>query len=492
MRRWHAARAGFMVFAIALGAMLVLAASLVYSQPERGLAGDTQVAKYLGADTCRLCHEDGPRGQFKDDFVRLTEYKVWKKDKHSQAYEVLRGARSQQMGTLLDIADVTKDARCLNCHAANVPVALRQSIEGQAYKLEDGVSCDACHGPSSLWLTPHFTEPGWRTKASTEKKKLGFFNVRDPAERAQICLSCHLGNGAEGKIITHDMLAAGHPPLPSIEVATFGESMPRHWRTMKEKGPKIWAAFHMDPDKELEQTRLVVVGGAVALRAALDLLAFQAEKDPRESAWPELARMDCYACHHDLKTESWRQKRGYAGRPGRPQMLAWPGALGKLAVRYAGEDEARLVHNERTLAQAFSVQPFGARHQVASAAHAFSQWSNSLVQRLEGKIYDQAAARGLLRGLCTLAQDEVLDYDSARQIVWAFQAIYHDLEPKPNDAAIQKIFHALAGELKLDLPSGTERTVVSELAEQWKKVGEYNPYRFQSLVAELAKQLPRD
>src|SRR5262249_60064558 len=31
--------------------------------------------------------------------------------------------------------------------------------------------------------------------------------------------------------------------------------------------------------------------------------------DGPKGAWPEFAEYDCYACHHDLKVSSWRQKR---------------------------------------------------------------------------------------------------------------------------------------------------------------------------------------
>jgi hypothetical protein len=32
------------------------------------------------------------------------------------------------------------------------------------------------------------------------------------------------------------------------------------------------------------------------------------------SRWPEFAELECYQCHHDLRSDSWRIARGYAGR----------------------------------------------------------------------------------------------------------------------------------------------------------------------------------
>ncbi len=43
-------------------------------------------------------------------------------------------------------------------------------------------------------------------------------------------MSCHVGNATQGKVVTHPMFAAGHPPLPPIEVASFSKNEPQHWR----------------------------------------------------------------------------------------------------------------------------------------------------------------------------------------------------------------------------------------------------------------------
>ena len=57
----------------------------------------------------------------------------------------------------------------------------------------------------------------------------------DPVKRATKCASCHIGNPGEQKVVTHAMYAAGHPPLPGLETATFSDAMPRHWEYLREK-----------------------------------------------------------------------------------------------------------------------------------------------------------------------------------------------------------------------------------------------------------------
>src|SRR5262249_6382040 len=140
----------------------------------------------------------------------------------------------------------------------------------------------------------------------------GMTDMWNPAKRGRVCASCHVGNAEEGKVVTHAMYAAGHPPLPSFETATFGDAMPRHWKLLKEKPAAVQRLLQYDPE-ELEQSH-VVVGGAVAeFRQAMSMLAVQAKKCAEAAAESslDLAQYDCYACHHELRAPGWRQKRGY-------------------------------------------------------------------------------------------------------------------------------------------------------------------------------------
>src|SRR5437763_622141 len=62
----------------------------------------------------------------------------------------------------------------------------------------------------------------WRSLKRPEKEiKHGMRDLWDPAKRTELCVSCHIGNEKEGKVLTHEMYVAGHPPLPSFDMATF-------------------------------------------------------------------------------------------------------------------------------------------------------------------------------------------------------------------------------------------------------------------------------
>ena len=195
-------------------------------------------------------------------------------------------------------------------------------------------------------------------------------------------MSCHIGNAAEGKVVTHGMFAAGHPPLPPIEIAQFTKNQPQHWRDSRDvplfrgNPPKeIQEIYHLK-DLDFQGTKLALIGNIVALRETLRLVrdradfkampprwpellhgrspgANEAKNAPRlpEQIWPEIAmaHTDCYACHHDLRSPSYRQERGSGYRlsaekliacpPGRPLIRVWPTALALATTEYLESPE---------------------------------------------------------------------------------------------------------------------------------------------------------
>jgi hypothetical protein len=422
-------------------------------------AADWKDFQYQEAANCSFCHA-GPNAAFKGakalDLVLMAEYAIWKThDKHAQAYAVLEGKRGQQMGKLLGV-DVTKpEAGCLNCHA----MANLKRGDVAVDKL-DGVSCGGCHGPSTGWVGPHAQAVLWRKKTADEKFKLGLRDLRDPVVRAELCMSCHVGNAAEGKVVTHAMFAAGHPPLPPVEIASFSRNEPQHWRDAKDV-PYFQKEFPAkdDPAKLSEEakaknyhledlpflrTKQALVGSAVALRETMKLVAARADAEAKmpkvlwpelllgdkagalpddaklkaefKDRWPEIAMAtsDCFACHHDLKYPGFRQARGFgytlSGRvhipvkPGRPVVRMWPTALLQSAAAYAGngkrlEDlEARL----RTLAQACDARPFGDPAQVRTAATDLVKWSDDLIAKLIADPYTRDSVLKLMHNLTSL------------------------------------------------------------------------------------------
>jgi Cytochrome c554 and c-prime len=484
------------------------------AKPDKG-----PTPRYYGVAACTACHAaktpDEVR-QFRPLLCRCNEALIWKeKDKHKDAYTMLLADRGRRIAKSMGIADVSKDMRCISCHAQYIPPdKYKQLADVETYKIEDGVSCVACHGAYEEWVGAHYSTIGakrneWRGLSREDKeKRFGMTDLWDPGKRAQKCASCHVGSAQEGKVVTHEMFAAGHPPLPGLEVATFSDDMPRHWQYLKEKlkektsadDRELLTRYYHQPD--CERTSLALHAGSVALQEAMSLLAAQAERCAKaqdvEHQTLDLARFDCYACHHELKIPSWRQARGYAGSPGRPQFRPWPLALVRLGLRHVsrtqGDQEWNELKQELTqLTSAFDAQPFGDPALVYAAAGRLADASKKLTEKLSQAKYDQPAARHLLRELCALAVSETPDYDSARQMAWAFGVIYSDLEPQPaNDLEIQKQVAVLKQALKLDLPSGQNRKIEDALPESLRAINDYDPAVFRHTFLALSKLIPQN
>ncbi len=253
-------------------------------------------AKHLGVVNCAnsLCH--GSITKWKDSPILQNEYVTWSRvDKHAtKAYPVLFEERSRRIAKNLGIKEAPHQVKlCVDCHAHNPPPASR----GERFKVEDGVGCEACHGPAEKWIEAHVA-PG-----ATHAKNLanGLYPTSDPVALARLCLSCHFGN--RDKFVTHRMMGAGHPRM-SFELETFAQTQPPHfvideaWQKRKRTwdGVRVWA-----------------VGQALAAAELLDVLLDP--KRSRDGLFPELVVFDCHACHHPMSDLRWTPRHGIG--PGR-------------------------------------------------------------------------------------------------------------------------------------------------------------------------------
>lgn len=460
----------------------------VAPKDDRPNAAGQEGGTFSEAETCKNCHSQTPPGAL-TDFVRVyNQYPLWKeKDKHSQAWAVLQGERSQQMARLLGY-DVAKDDRCLRCHSMkdDPGVGVARGVHAD---LTDGVSCDGCHGPAKNWLLVHTQRANWFEMSAEEKEKLGFRDVRDPVKRSTMCFSCHIGSTKDGRVVTHDMYAAGHPPLPSIEVTFFSENEPRHWTLLSEKSKDIQEFFE-HPPTQTDRIRMTVIGGVMALRQSMQLLASEAAgEQPRMGReWPDLAAFDCYACHHDLKLPSWRQERGYRASAGRPVMHVWPAVLVDLALRHLGEKSATLDGLLSNVDQAMARDPFGNPREVAEAARKVVQWADERLAKLQSLTYDAAAGKKMLEELAEAGATETHDFPSARQLAWALQMFYDDLKGSldaENGKKVASVLDSLNRQLHLELPSGKDRQIMKELPQTLESIESYDPEAFQKTMKSL-------
>jgi len=116
---------------------------------------NAQNAQYIGVAKCKMCHNKAEKG---------AQYTKWLASPHAKAMASLKGA---------DL----KNPKCLKCHstAAGADQSLIASIT-----VEEGVSCESCHGAGSLYKVA--------TVMKDEKLAMSKGLVL-PDEK--VCIKCH-------------------------------------------------------------------------------------------------------------------------------------------------------------------------------------------------------------------------------------------------------------------------------------------------------------
>jgi hypothetical protein len=355
--------------------------------------------KTTGVVNCAssLCH--GSVRPFKDSNVLQTEYVTWSRvDKHARAYQVLGNAQSQRIARNLGIGDPQQAKLCLDCHAQNVPVSLR----GERFKLEDGVTCEACHGPAGRWLSTHVEDGATHAKNVDN----GMYDSADPTARARLCLSCHFGNA--DRFVTHRIMAAGHPRM-SFELDTFTAVEPAHFKVDSdwEKRKRMW-----------DGVQVWAIGQAIAVSELMNVLA-----DPKRShdgLFPELVLFDCHACHHPMSDKRWVPRVPGLG-PGVVRLndssMLMARQIAKVIDPAFG---SRVAQTMNELQQAAA----GHGGDTAALARTLQGEMNDLIARLQTRTFGEADMRTVLAGLIDDGLNgQYHDYAGAEQATMAIGSV---------------------------------------------------------------------
>lgn len=235
--------ATFSALALVTVAGVGFAAAVAPATPRAAAQDKFKYATMAGCNT-KDCHgAEAAKGS-----PGLNEYTIWKaQDPHAKAFTTLYKAPSKAIGAAMNIANVSTSPKCLTCHSKVVDAA--NVVEGAKWSVQNGVSCEVCHGPAEKWQKPHATpkESNWDHKQSVAN---GMADLREPYDWAVKCASCHLA-------IDHDMIKAGHPRL-HFELVDYNARTGAHWKT--EKHPSMAPGF---------DAKAWTVGQAVSLAEAL-------------------------------------------------------------------------------------------------------------------------------------------------------------------------------------------------------------------------------
>ena len=296
--------------------------------------------KFNGSPTCssEKCH-GADKATERPDFWG-NEYTLWhgRLDPHHLAYRTLISAKSKEMAAKLRIGPANKSERCLHCHSTVAAGPTGQDLQGRDYSSAEGVSCDACHGPSEKYLEPH-AQQGWIARQRTAMsyadllKSTGLYDTKPVIARAERCTGCHLTTDA-------DLVAAGHPQ-PVFELYHFSQSYPdRHWR---DAGGAFASQVWLD-------------GQVIELREVVLRLARLSAAAPVAPA--ELKRSFDRAAAHYSVLQAVLSKTAGAG----PELASLKSDFTKLAAAVSGGDTATFAGLAAAVAQdADRLQPVVAK-----------------------------------------------------------------------------------------------------------------------------------
>jgi hypothetical protein len=142
-------------------AVVVMFAGVAFGEPDAALL--------VGTKSCKMCHKKDDKGN---------QYAKWQAAGHSKAQANLASPEAKAVAKKLGIADPQTSGKCLKCHST----AYNGTEEVKAAKVavEDGVSCESCHGPGKNYK-----------KKATMKDKAKSIAAGLVSPATKNCAKCH-------------------------------------------------------------------------------------------------------------------------------------------------------------------------------------------------------------------------------------------------------------------------------------------------------------
>ena len=117
--------------AIGLSAAVLLQGGVSYGQ-------ERDASKFIKLKTCVICHKKEATGN---------QFAKWQEMGHAKAFERLGTDEAKDAAAKLGIDDPQTSGKCLKCHSTAYNFTEERQTE--VVTLEEGVSCQSCHGPGA-------------------------------------------------------------------------------------------------------------------------------------------------------------------------------------------------------------------------------------------------------------------------------------------------------------------------------------------------------
>lgn len=148
--------------------MYSLALSVGFASVVSGQTGDP--AKLISVKKCAMCHKKEDKGN---------QFGKWEAAAHSKAYETLATAESKAVGAKLGIDNPQASGKCLKCHST--AYYFTEDIQTTEVAVENGVSCQSCHGPGA----------DYKKKSIMESLEESIANGMVHPAKEKSCTLCH-------------------------------------------------------------------------------------------------------------------------------------------------------------------------------------------------------------------------------------------------------------------------------------------------------------
>jgi len=150
-----------------LGALTLSMSSYLFLAPVQAARRGPQ---FSGVGKCRACHE-------KEDIGN--QQGIWLDSPHARAFDTLASDQAKKIVQERGLgANPQAVAECLECHTSAHGEPKKRVA--RSYKAEEGVTCEACHGPGSIYR---------KKKIMLDHEKSVQFGLIEPEEK--VCLDCH-------------------------------------------------------------------------------------------------------------------------------------------------------------------------------------------------------------------------------------------------------------------------------------------------------------
>jgi hypothetical protein len=132
---------------------------------------------YVGVKKCKMCHKKPEAGE---------QFKIWSESAHAKAFETLATDEAKADAAKQGIDNPQEAPECLKCHVTAFPVM--DDLANQTITLEEGVSCESCHGPGSEYKSKKTMAAIYA--GEMDGAEVGLWTVDEA-----VCTKCHTPEG---------------------------------------------------------------------------------------------------------------------------------------------------------------------------------------------------------------------------------------------------------------------------------------------------------